>query len=70
MCHRMMTVAWIDEPSTPLDSRHQFSATGGPLIWGHGQGIIFRSILETRVLLSKGMQNVCTKGSSFPIPWS
>ena len=26
MCHRIMTVAGIDEPSVPLDSRHRDSA--------------------------------------------
>ena len=40
MCDRMMVVARIDEPSTPLDSRHRDSARGGPLLQVHGQGII------------------------------
>ena len=53
MCHRMMNIDWINKTSTPLDSKHRDSAMGGPLIWFHGQGIIFWSILETRVLLYK-----------------
>ena len=60
MCDRMMVVAQINEPSAPLDSGHQDSATIGPLIWFNGQGIIFWSILETMVLLSKGMSIFCT----------
>ena len=59
-CHRMMSIAQIYEPSTPLDSGNRDSDRGGPLIWFHRQGIIFWSILETRVLLSKWMWKFCT----------
>ena len=52
-CHSMMTVARIDKTSAPLDLEHWDIARGGPLIWLHGQEIIFWSILETRVLLNK-----------------
>ena len=41
MCHKMMVVAWIDKPSTLLDLGHWDSARSGPLLWVHGQGIIF-----------------------------
>ena len=41
MCHRMMTVSQIDEPLDLLDSRHKYSAKGGPLLCLHGQGILF-----------------------------
>ena len=54
-CRRMMIIARIDEPSTPLDLGDRDRARGGPLPWVHVQGIIFWSILESRVLLSKGM---------------
>ena len=40
-CHRIMIVARIDKPSTSLDSGHRDSARDGPLVWVHGQGIIF-----------------------------
>ena len=63
-CHRMMTIAQIDEPLTLLDLGHQDSAKGVPLIYFHGKGIIFRSILETRVFLSKGMLNFFTYRSA------
>ena len=46
MYDKMMDVAQIDELSTPLDSRHHYSAMGGPILWIYGQGIIFWSILE------------------------
>ena len=39
--HKIMTIARIDEPSAPLDSRHRDSATRGLVIWVHGQGIMF-----------------------------
>ena len=32
MCHRMMTVAQIDEPSNPLDFGLYDSDNGGPLL--------------------------------------
>ena len=35
-CHRMMTVAQIDEPSAPLDSRNRDSARGGPILRVNG----------------------------------
>ena len=60
MCDKIMVIARIENPLTPLDSEHRDSARGGPLLWVHGQGIIFVSILETRVLLTKGMPNFCT----------
>ena len=41
MCDKMMVIANIDEPSTPLDLGHLDSARGGPQLWVHGQGIIF-----------------------------
>ena len=63
-CDRMMVIARINKPSTPLDSRHWDSSIGGPLIWFHGQETIFWSILETRVLLNKWMWNFCTWGSN------
>ena len=40
-CHRLMTIARINEPSALLDSGHWDSATRGILMWVHGQGIIF-----------------------------
>ena len=40
-CDKMMFVSWTDKPSTPLDSGHQDSVRGGPLLWFDGQGIIF-----------------------------
>ena len=40
-CHKMMIVAWINKPSIPLDLGHHDSAKSGPLLWVHGQGIIF-----------------------------
>ena len=40
-CDRMMFVARIDELSNLLDLRHRDSVMGGPLLWVHGQGIIF-----------------------------
>ena len=55
-----MVMAQIDELSTVLDSVNLESVRGGHLLLFHGQGIIFWSILETRVLLSKGMSNFCT----------
>ena len=39
--HRMMTVTQIDGILDLLDSRHQDSARGGPLLWVHGQWVIF-----------------------------
>ena len=41
MCNKMMVVARIDKPSNPLDLVHLDSARGVPLLWVHGQGIIF-----------------------------
>ena len=38
---KMMSIALIDKPLTPFDVGHRDSATGGPIIWLHGQGIIF-----------------------------
>ena len=40
-CHIMMIIARIDEPLALLDLGHWDSATIGPLIWFHGQVIIF-----------------------------
>ena len=40
-CHRMMTVARINKLLALLDSRHRDTTMAGPLIWFHGQGIIF-----------------------------
>ena len=41
MFDRMMVMALIDKPSTPLDFEHQDSTRGGSLFWVHGQGILF-----------------------------
>ena len=41
MCHIMMIVARIDEPSTPMDLGHWDSARGGPLLRVHGEAILF-----------------------------
>ena len=54
-CHRMMIISWIDELLGPLDSGHM-----GPWTRDH----FFGQFLETRVLLSKGMSNFFTWGSS------
>ena len=40
-CDRMMVIAQIDETSDLLDLGLRDSATGGPLISVHGQGIMF-----------------------------
>ena len=40
-CHKVMDIARIDKPSTPLDSECRYSPVSGPLLWVHGQGIIF-----------------------------
>ena len=40
-CHRMMVLSWINELSNSLDSWHWDSFRGGPLLWVHGQGILF-----------------------------
>ena len=53
MFHRLMTVARIDEPSDPLDSVHRDSARVALYSGSIDKGSFFRSILETRVLLSK-----------------
>ena len=41
MCDKMMVVSRINEISNPLDLGHLYSARVGPLLWVHGQGIIF-----------------------------
>ena len=67
MCHRMITVAHINEPSATLDSGHQDSAMRGPLIWFHGQGIIvfyqfwklgFCSISECEIFAHGGQLHI------------
>ena len=40
-CHKMMVIARIDELLTLLYLEHWDSTRGGPLLWVHGQGIIF-----------------------------
>ena len=41
MCHKMMVIAQIEKSSIPLDLGHWDSARSDPLLWSHGQGIIF-----------------------------
>ena len=55
MFHILMTVARIDEPLAPLNSVHWDSARVALYSGSMDKGSCFRSILETRVLLSKGM---------------
>ena len=53
MCHRIINIAQIDEPSAPLDSVHRDSARVSLHSGSMDKGSFFFSILETRVLLSK-----------------
>ena len=53
MCHRLMIVAWINEPSDFLDLGNWDSARVALYYGSMDKGSFFLSILETRVLLSK-----------------
>ena len=51
--HRLMTVALIDEPSALLDLGHLDNEKSGRISGTMDNGYCFRSILETKVFLSK-----------------
>ena len=53
MCHRIMTVSQIDEPSALLDLGHWDSARVSLQYSSMDKGSFFWSYLETRVLLNK-----------------
>ena len=55
--HRLMTVAWIDEPLAILDSVHRDSARVALYSTSMDKGSFFLSIFETRDLLNKWMWN-------------
>ena len=67
MCHRKMTIAQINELSALLDLGHRDSARVALYFGSMDKESFFWSISETRVLLSKGMSNFCTWGSTLHI---
>ena len=55
MCHRIMVLARINESSNPLDLGHRYVLDVALYAGSIDKGSFSRSILETRILLNKGM---------------